>query len=229
MNSYRRSCLTFRDHFHFLPNPRYLHTNPRTRTESDDPFKAYSPLQPNPEFDPQQNPQTSTRRKPKWLIQKEALRGSFPKGWNPPKKISRPAMSLLRSLHKEDPHQFSLPVLADRFKISPEAVRRILKSSWLPNDFTTDKMMKKSEMTVGSESDAWIRHEKLETDAIPSNLASTLRNDQRSLGKDALEVDWSDGTDSDGIWEDPEIKSRSSQGMRREKFECRSQVLRPRL
>jgi hypothetical protein len=42
-------------------------------------------------------------------------------------------MDGLRELHKLDSAKFSTPVLAYRFKISPEAVRRILKSKWAPS------------------------------------------------------------------------------------------------
>jgi hypothetical protein len=41
-------------------------------------------------------------------------------------------MDVLRQLHRTDPETFSTPILAERFKISPEAVRRILKSKWEP-------------------------------------------------------------------------------------------------
>jgi len=41
-------------------------------------------------------------------------------------------MDGLRELHKFDPAKFSTPLLAQRFRISPEAVRRILKSKWEP-------------------------------------------------------------------------------------------------
>lgn len=37
-------------------------------------------------------------------------------------------------LHSHSPETFTTPVLAERFKISPEAVRRILKSRWVPNN-----------------------------------------------------------------------------------------------
>ena len=63
---------------------------------------------------------------------RETLRKAFPAGWAPPKKLSREAMDALRQLHRIDPHQFTTALLADRFRISPEAVRRILKSKWEP-------------------------------------------------------------------------------------------------
>ena len=51
-------------------------------------------------------------------------------GWNPLKKLSPEAMEGVRALHAKDPVEFSTPKLAERFEISPEAIRRILKSSW---------------------------------------------------------------------------------------------------
>lgn len=47
--------------------------------------------------------------------------------WAPGRKLSRAAMDGLRMLHAHDPEVFSTPVLANKFQISPEAVRRILK------------------------------------------------------------------------------------------------------
>jgi hypothetical protein len=48
-------------------------------------------------------------------------------------------MDGLRHLHRFDPHTFTSPILAEKFKISPEAVRRILKSKWEP---TREKRIK---------------------------------------------------------------------------------------
>ncbi|CAA7264334.1 unnamed protein product [Cyclocybe aegerita] len=64
---------------------------------------------------------------------REALRKEFPEGWSPPRKLSREAMDALRQLNRMDPDKFTTPILADKFKISPEAVRRILKSRWEPS------------------------------------------------------------------------------------------------
>ncbi|KAJ4495751.1 hypothetical protein C8J55DRAFT_532367 [Lentinula edodes] len=58
------------------------------------------------------------------------IREEFPDGWNPPRKLSREAMEGLRQLYHLDKTKFTTPVLAEKFKISPEAVRRILKSRW---------------------------------------------------------------------------------------------------
>ncbi|KIP12108.1 hypothetical protein PHLGIDRAFT_82293, partial [Phlebiopsis gigantea 11061_1 CR5-6] len=64
---------------------------------------------------------------------RDAMKKNFPEGWAPPRKLSRQAMDGLRSLNAHDPDMFTTPVLAEKFKISPEAVRRILRSKWLPS------------------------------------------------------------------------------------------------
>ncbi|KAL3462932.1 hypothetical protein BJX64DRAFT_135750 [Aspergillus heterothallicus] len=68
-----------------------------------------------------------------WEIQKEALKKKFPTGWSPQKKVSPDAMEGIRHLHAVSPEKFTTSVLAEEFKVSPEAVRRILKSKWRPN------------------------------------------------------------------------------------------------
>ena len=64
---------------------------------------------------------------------RETIRKEFPQGWAPPRKLSREAMDAVRHLHRLDPEKFNTPTIADKFKISPEAVRRILKSKWEPS------------------------------------------------------------------------------------------------
>lgn len=63
---------------------------------------------------------------------RETMRKAFPEGWLPPRKLSREAMDSLRQLHRANPGQFNVAMLSQQFKISPEAVRRILKSNWEP-------------------------------------------------------------------------------------------------
>ncbi|KAJ6086213.1 Neugrin-related protein [Penicillium sp. IBT 16267x] len=67
-----------------------------------------------------------------WKTQKQALDKKFPTGWNPPKKLSPDALDGIRSLHASAPDRFTTAVLAEEFKISPESIRRILKSKWRP-------------------------------------------------------------------------------------------------
>ncbi|EXJ63958.1 hypothetical protein A1O7_00293 [Cladophialophora yegresii CBS 114405] len=68
-----------------------------------------------------------------WQAQKGALEKKFgDEGWKPRKKLSPDAMDGIRALYEEDSERWSTPVLAEHFKVSPEAIRRILKSKWKP-------------------------------------------------------------------------------------------------
>lgn len=82
------------------------------------------------------------KKKPDWLIQKEALNRKFTRfdessdttikePWQPRKKLSPEAMQGIRALRAENP-EYDVPRLASIFKVSPEAVRRILRSKWQP-------------------------------------------------------------------------------------------------
>lgn len=70
------------------------------------------------------------RKKEGWQIQKDALKQKFREGWNPPKKLSPDALEGIRHLNAVAPDRFTTPVLAEQFRVSPEAIRRILKSKW---------------------------------------------------------------------------------------------------
>ncbi|KAK4242117.1 hypothetical protein C8A03DRAFT_11672 [Achaetomium macrosporum] len=72
------------------------------------------------------------KREP-WMIQKEALKKKFPGGWSPRKKLSPDALIGIRMLHKQFPEEYTTEVLAKKFEVSPEAIRRILKSKWTPD------------------------------------------------------------------------------------------------
>ncbi|GAA6061281.1 hypothetical protein JCM10212_004687 [Sporobolomyces blumeae] len=76
----------------------------------------------------QERKRVEQANKPGWRKHQETLRSKFPGGWAPPKRISREAMDLLKTLHRTAPETHTVPVLADKFKISAEAVRRVLRS-----------------------------------------------------------------------------------------------------
>lgn len=75
-----------------------------------------------------------------WLKQKEALAKKF-KGerWNPPKKLNRVQMESVRLLKRQFP-DMSAKELSQQFKVSPEAIRRILKSRWKPNEREAERI-----------------------------------------------------------------------------------------
>ncbi|KAL4910101.1 hypothetical protein BDW74DRAFT_173570 [Aspergillus multicolor] len=85
------------------------------------------------------------RRREEWEIHKEALKKKFPNGWAPLKKLSPDAMEGIRHLHHVAPDQFTTAILADEFKVSPEAIRRILKSKWRPSGEQLEERRKRWE------------------------------------------------------------------------------------
>ncbi|KAJ5113106.1 Required for respiratory growth protein 9 [Penicillium angulare] len=92
------------------------------------------------------NQEPKLKMKPEdWQIQKQALSQKFPAGWNPAKKLSPDALDGIRQLHASAPEQFTTAVLAEEFKISPESIRRILKSKWRPSGEEVESRRKRWE------------------------------------------------------------------------------------
>jgi len=100
--------------------PKYLVSKPSNAG-------SFTPEAPRRATKPPTDPTPET-----FIKHREAMKKEFPQGWAPPKKLSRDAIDSLRSLHTISPETFTTSVLSERFKISPEAVRRILKSKWVP-------------------------------------------------------------------------------------------------
>ncbi|KAF1811218.1 hypothetical protein P152DRAFT_382617, partial [Eremomyces bilateralis CBS 781.70] len=70
-----------------------------------------------------------------WQVQKEALKRKFgEEGWNPRKRLSPDVIEGIRALHSQSPETFTTPLLAQEFEVSPEAIRRILKTKWRPSN-----------------------------------------------------------------------------------------------
>ncbi|PSS19980.1 hypothetical protein M430DRAFT_34409 [Amorphotheca resinae ATCC 22711] len=68
-----------------------------------------------------------------WQIYKQALKEKFPNGWNPRRRLSPDALAGIRALHAQMPEVYTTSALAANFKVSPEDIRRILKSKWTPD------------------------------------------------------------------------------------------------
>jgi hypothetical protein len=88
---------------------------------------------PQPEADQEEGAWYRPTEKEPWMTQKAALKKKFPGGWNPRKKLSPDALVGIRMLHKQFPEEYTTEVLAQKFEVSPEAIRRILKSKWTPD------------------------------------------------------------------------------------------------
>ncbi|KAM0559462.1 hypothetical protein ACHAPJ_004492 [Fusarium lateritium] len=68
-----------------------------------------------------------------WKAQKAALKEKFPEGWRPRKRLSPDALSGIRALNAQFPEVYTTEALAQKFEVSPEAIRRILRSKWRAN------------------------------------------------------------------------------------------------
>jgi hypothetical protein len=84
------------------------------------------------------------QRSESWQVQKDALKDKFDEApWTPRKRLSPDALDGIRALHHHDPEQFSTETLAEHFKVSPENIRRILKSKWRPSgEEQEDRMLR---------------------------------------------------------------------------------------
>jgi Neugrin len=86
------------------------------------------------------------RQREGWQVQKAALEAKFGKqSWAPRKKLSPDALDGIRALHAQFPNKYTTPVLADQFEVSPEAIRRILKGKWQPDEDTRMDRMERWE------------------------------------------------------------------------------------
>jgi hypothetical protein len=80
-------------------------------------------------------PPYKPKDKEAWQIQKAALREKFGSiKWDPTKRLSPDSLNGIRALHASDPGTYSTEMLAHNFQVSPEAIRRILKSKWRPSE-----------------------------------------------------------------------------------------------
>lgn len=68
-----------------------------------------------------------------WKKHNNTIKNKYPDGWKPKNKLSRAAMIGIKELHQYDSLQFTVANLSEKFKRSPESIRRILKSKWIPN------------------------------------------------------------------------------------------------
>ncbi|KAI9893939.1 MAG: Required for respiratory growth protein 9 mitochondrial [Vezdaea aestivalis] len=77
----------------------------------------------------------SPRKREPWQIQKEGLKKKFgDEAWQPRKRLSPDAIEGIRALHASDAEKYPTEVLASQFEVTPDAIRRILKSKWVPTE-----------------------------------------------------------------------------------------------
>lgn len=97
-------------------------------------LKATQPLATKSKFEGQdflEPPERATQdTNVDWKTQKSALKDKFPEGWKPRKRLSPDALAGIRALNAQFPDVYTTEALAAKFEVSPEAIRRILKSKW---------------------------------------------------------------------------------------------------
>ncbi|KAK7948197.1 Required for respiratory growth protein 9 [Apiospora aurea] len=114
-------------------SPRSKSRAPPERA-SERPYKAkHIDIQPR-DREAERSPDDRPRQKKEaWRVQKEALDEKFPEGWAPRKRLSPDALDGIKALHAQFPEEYTTPVLAAKFQVSPEVIRRILKAKWQPS------------------------------------------------------------------------------------------------
>ncbi|KAI1153121.1 hypothetical protein F4825DRAFT_416528 [Nemania diffusa] len=100
---------------------------------------------------PMANKEQLTHRE-MWQIQKQVLKEKFPEGWRPRKRLSPDALEGIRALHTQFPEQYTTESLSKTFEVSPEAIRRILRSKWSP---TADEEMEREERWFNRGKNIW--------------------------------------------------------------------------
>ncbi|KAK6463539.1 hypothetical protein DFJ63DRAFT_312848 [Scheffersomyces coipomensis] len=85
--------------------------------------------------------QSEPREKPLWEKRNESLKARYPI-WNPTKKLSRSVMEDIKTLKDKIPHLKTID-LANHFQISPESIRRILRSKWVPTEQEQKSIMER--------------------------------------------------------------------------------------
>ena len=83
-----------------------------------------------------------------WINHKNAVRNKIGSNWNPKKKLSRGAMVGMKDLNRFDNKQFNVRTLSEKFKVSPESVRRILKSNFKPSDLKSFKQNERAKQLI---------------------------------------------------------------------------------
>ncbi|EPT02306.1 hypothetical protein FOMPIDRAFT_1022925 [Fomitopsis schrenkii] len=149
-------------------------------TESlDAPFDHDVELKPIIKRKPGQLPPTPAQAK----AHREAMKKAYPDGWSPQRKLSRQGMDALRALHATDPETFTTPLLAGQFHISPEAVRRILKSKWEP---TKEERVRLAERERRYREDWKKKKRTEEAGKLKALLATNERREKKERKDDGL-------------------------------------------
>lgn len=100
----------------------------------------------------QQNEAEFQKGLPEWKKRQFSLEKRY-NSWNPTKKLSRQQIQDLRNLKDQAPHMKTVE-LANYFDVSPEAVRRILRSKWVPKEEEMEDLLERAERRKNASKEA---------------------------------------------------------------------------
>ncbi|KND94094.1 Required for respiratory growth protein 9, mitochondrial [Tolypocladium ophioglossoides CBS 100239] len=162
---------------------------------------------PSEELAPEPKPQGES-----WQTQKAALKKKFPDGWKPRKRLSPDALAGIRALNAQFPDVYTTQALADKFEVSSEAIRRILKSKWQPS---VDEEQERQERWFRRGKQVWEQKAAL-------GVKPPKRWRREGIVRDPAYHEWSrKASEREREWEEDETRryregrARSAQGGRR--------------
>lgn len=116
---------------------------------------------------------------PEWVKRDESLRKRYGQ-WNPTRKLSRQQITDIKNLKVQYPGM-KTKQMADFFLISPESIRRILKSKWEPTDAEMEDLKRRTEKRK-----LFLKEKKaaaLESSHTPSTIPGRAKNSIGSYPK----------------------------------------------
>ncbi|KAI8331020.1 hypothetical protein BC941DRAFT_439574 [Chlamydoabsidia padenii] len=103
--------------------------------------------------------------------------------WQPIKRVSRVTMEKIRTLAALHPEHYNSVSLAAEFRISPEAVKRILKSKFRPDPVIADRQEKNRYAAMG------VRKQQIQSKSINFTGSSTTNEpSSHHLGKKSTQL-----------------------------------------
>lgn len=115
------------------PNSPRIQTYSTKKDKSEEVFKTKI----------KQKEKETLQNLPEWTKRDETIRKRYGE-WKPTHKLSRQQIQDIRNIKDKMPHMKTIE-LSNHFKISPEAIRRILKSSWVPSDADEEQIRLRGE------------------------------------------------------------------------------------
>lgn len=125
-------------------------------------------------------PRTNLER---WKVEKANLQAKFQGAhWEPKKKLSPEALDGIRLLNKDHP-EYTTEKLSHLFEVSPDAIRRVLKSKWRPDEATREERMERWERRGASVWARWVDMGVVSTKKIAKEKKTRKRIREERWGK----------------------------------------------